>query len=338
MHTTKNKESSEWTDAYETPFDETTIKPFYSNDYQPRKTTDIKNIPDLHNPVSICKYLKEYIYKQDDYVKNLSLFLYNHIKGRRSIMLVTGPPGNGKSFAAGKIKDIYSQTIIWDSSTLSKDGWTGSNKVQDILKESLKYRNPIIVLDEFDKLCQPLFSHSSNTSFAMQSEFLKLFEGEDVLLKTEKDNTVINTQNYSWILLGSFADKASEIAYNKSSSGIGFGTTKNDFKAYSEPLTIQDLIDYGMISEIASRITKICYTTPLSCEDFYYLITKHKNSPIKEIEKEYGFKLNISDLELKELANECCKSNLGIRSIKHKLICMADEQLYNNFKENQLTP
>ncbi len=307
-----------------------------NSSYNKHSSLNKKEEDILSNPVSIYNHFKKHIYKQDEYIRNLALFLFNHINGRTSILLATGPPGNGKSFAAEKLQELYPSTIIWDSSTLSKDGWSGSNKIQDILKESLKYKNPIIVLDEFDKMCQPQFSHNTNISLAMQAEFLKLFEGSVIPVKSANGSYNINTQKYSWLLLGSFSNKADELAENNSSSGIGFESLKNEHQPYDQPLTIKDLTDYGMIKEIASRITKICHTEPLTCDDYYYLLTKNRSSLLKEVEKKYGFPLNLSDNRIRSLADECFKNGLGIRSITHKLTCIADEQLFEQFRSSNI--
>ena len=315
--------------------------PFYSKGSVSKTEEDDFYIAslDIYNPVEINKYIKRFIYKQDKYAKNLSLFLYNHISNRSSVMLVSGPPGNGKSFGAELLKKIYPETILWDASNMVQDGYKGSNKVTDIVKAAIKMQHPIIVLDEFDKICVPDISSSEvNHNAALQGEFLKLFEGGGDMIIGEKEETkkIVNTKNWSWLLLGSFSMKAKDKAGKNSTSGLGFGAIKEEVKPYSKTLTIQDLMDFGMITEVASRITKICATDILSVEDFKYLITKHENNPVKAVERDYGIKLNLSEDEIDMMAEECYESGLGIRNIKAKLREIADELIFNEFEKKEI--
>ena len=248
MHKKKNHLPPNWfvtdDDTPDIPVDEEEEKvPFYSKDYTPYSKKYGSNQPkiecDTNNPVAVNNYFKRYVYKQEDYIKNLSLFLYNHVSGRPSVMLVSGPPGNGKTYAAKLLKDIYPDTVIWDTSGISQDGWRGNNKISDILRTANQCRKaPIIVLDEFDKLCRPQYSRSENVSVSLQSEFLKLFEGgTSVIGDRDSDKMYVDTSEFSWLLLGSFSEKADRIAKENSSEGIGFNAQKIEYKPYSENLT-----------------------------------------------------------------------------------------------------
>lgn len=316
--------------------------PFYSKEYTPETEHEAVDsyiaLPDIHNPVEINKYIKRFMYKQDKYAKNLSLFLYNHISDRNSVMLVSGPPGNGKSFGAELLKKIYPETVLWNAGNMTQEGYKGANKVTDVVRVAMKMDHPIIVLDEFDKICVPDISSGVNHNAALQGEFLKLFEGGGDMIIGEKEDTktIVNTKNWSWLLLGSFSTKVETKAKENSTSGLGFGAVREEVKPYSETLTIQDLMDFGMITEVASRITKICATDVLSVEDFKYLITEHENSPIKAVEKDYGVKLNLSKEEIDKMAEECYKSGLGIRNIKTRLREMADELIFSEFEKKEV--
>ena len=91
--------------------------PFYAKNYRPSKLVDLDALaagrssgeadtmifPDLTpgtmNPYSVYLTLREQIFKQDRYLKDLSMFFYNHSRGIRQTMLVTGPSGCGKTEA-----------------------------------------------------------------------------------------------------------------------------------------------------------------------------------------------------------------------------------------------
>ena len=199
-------------------------KPFYAQGYVPYKK-DI-NIEDKEfhqkemftNPCLIYDYFKNNVYKQDEYLRAASMLLFNHVKGITSRMIVCGPPGNGKTLVAECIKNLWPNTIIVNSATLTKDGWSGDNKVTSFLNQvDPDEQNCIVVFDEFDKaITSHTTSHGENVGELIQSEFLKLVEGQTVSIVTKEGKLTYDTSKMSFIFTGSFAVKAKDIADNNS--------------------------------------------------------------------------------------------------------------------------
>lgn len=299
----------------------------------------------LESPRRIYNYLRSKVYKQDEACKAAAIILYNHVNGIISRNVFCGPAGSGKTYIWEIIKEeLYPFVIISDASTMTKTGWNGSNKVSSPLYQI----NPsaqsgyIIVYDEFDKLCKPQYSHDENVSACIQSELLTLIQPSNAryCIKDSKDrerHILIN--NISWVFCGSFAESAENEARKRYTSGLGFGSVKNKPKPFEQKLTIQNIIDFGVIPEVASRITRLINLRPLTVEDYEFLLFKHVNSPIKRIERLYdlneGFirKKIIKSKDLHEIAEEAYVSGLGVRSTTATIQRMVDDYLFEHFDD-----
>jgi ATP-dependent protease Clp ATPase subunit len=105
-----------------------------------------------------------------------------------------------------------------------------------------------------------------------------------------------------FVFMGSFQDVRNEKQKRSRTSAVGFGAsfensgsvTAADDK-FHEELTMQDMIDYGMLEELAGRITLLINFHKLSRDDMKRLI----DCKVKEISKECGF-----DIELTKQAEE----------------------------------
>jgi len=302
---------------------------FYDDNYMPyRKAAAPKSLSD---PTKIYKYLLEKVYHQDDYCREAAMILYNHKRGIPDKYFVCGPAGSGKTFVWQCLQEIYPNIIIVDSSNISAEGWKGDHKVLDFLQQ-MDPENPdgIIVFDEFDKLATPRTnSGGENVSASIQAEFLKLIEGKIVKQK----DLQIDTSKMSFILCGSFAGKAADIAEKSSSGGFGFLQEKETVRAFNRDLNIHDLMEAGVIREVASRVPNIINIHPLSEEDFVYLITKHPNSPVKCVEKQYGVHIEISESRAMELAGQAFRDGLGVRAVTAHLKRIINNSIFESFVE-----
>lgn len=287
----------------------------------------------LKNPHSIYEYLLSKVYDQNNYAREASMIIYSHvILEIPSVNFVTGPPGCGKTYLWQCLSDIYKNIIIVDASDLTKDGWTGGHKVTDFITELNPLEpNAIVVFDEADKMFAPLYSHESNTSFSLQSEFLKLIEGKILKKTVDKTTVTSDTSKMSFVFCGSFAQQAEKIADKNSSSGIGFGSQRSTEMAYTKELTFEDLKDHGVIPELLSRATRLINLHPLELDDYIFLLTKFGNSPLHQIESKYHQKLNITTEQLTKLAKQAYESGLGIRQCGKKLQALMDEQIFQSF-------
>ena len=295
----------------------------------------------LGDPTSIYSYLLKNVYKQDEYCKDAAMLLFNHIRGITSRAFVCGPSGSGKTYVMECLKKLWPRIVIVNAAKLSKEGWSGGNKVTDFLQRvDAEHQDYIIVFDEFDKCAKP--QHSSggdNVSSSVQSEFLKLVEGETVRIKQDRTEQVFDTSKMSFVFCGSFAEKAQDIAEKESESCFGFtASSSKHAEAFDRKLNLDDLIDFGVIPELASRSTMISNVRPLTKADYEYLISDHPGSPIRQLSEKYGIDLKVSKKKCREIAEEAFRSGLGVRNAASQIRRMIDECVFASFEQGNDFP
>jgi len=294
-------------------------------------------------PRDIYNYLDERIWKNEEAKRAAALIMWKCLHGIRTNSLFVGPTGSGKTATWLALQELFCDRIfIMDASNLTQDGWKGSNKWSDVLRPVVGLmKNTIIVLDEADKMIAPKFAAGGeNVSFSIMSEGLKILEGiSTIQLKDGKDMTFcVDTRKISFVLCGAFSTLADDIAEkgNKGAS-IGFGASQNKPQPYYKPLTMQDVIDYGMTPEFAGRLDgQIVNTTPLDVEDFTRLLTESRHSPLQKIEDIYGIKLCLSEEKKLEIAQNAYDSGLGVREITNQLTRMVDDVLFDEPDTNYI--
>ena len=310
--------------------------PFYEPGYVPTIDRITQTHINLRNPKRIYEYLRGNVYKQDRYCRDAAMILFNHIRGITSRNIVCGPSGCGKTYVWQCLKKIWPKIIFVDASTLTKTGWKGNNTVADFLTK-VDFRSPdyIVVFDEFDKCVVPQHtSDGENVSATLQGEFLKIVEGAEMPVKVGQTEHMIDTSKMTFVFCGSFAIKAEQISERKSTSGFGFGAEKHEAKQFEEELSMQDVIDFGVIPELASRTTRIINVRPLTLADYKYLITEHPGSPMKRLERIYGRKYNLSKKKIDEIAKNAFASGLGIRNVTAQLQQIMDERIFDSFPDS----
>lgn len=274
------------------------------------------------------------------------MILYNHVHGRPSRNVYCGPSGCGKTFIWDIIKrDLYEYVIIANSANMSKSGFIGNEKPYSPLFQIEEIdEDYIMVYDEFDKLCTPAYaSGGDNVSASIQSELLALIQPSQPYIKIKSTQSAagkkLKIDKFSWVFCGSFMQAAENIAKSNYSSGLGFDVEKKESKAFENELLLQDLINFGMIPELAGRMNRLTNLRPLTLEDYKYLITDFGNSPVRNLEEEYGLpegyiRANIiSNNELNRIASEAYESGLGVRSAYSYIQRLLDNYIFENFDQ-----
>ena len=243
-------------------------------------------------PKKILERLDKYVIKQGEAKKEAALITYYHMQKiananklnlpSQSLFMV-GPTGCGKTEIWRAIQKIIPdiKIKIVDGSRITPEGWKGQYKVNDIIAEfeDANYTG-ILVVDEFDKVVagnktRPEDILYSNT---IQSAFLKILEGDTVSIVSENSPCSsfdeVSTENLTVVFLGAFSNLRTE--KRNSSKSIGF---MESVEATNKPLCTDDLIKYGVMPELAGRITSIVELSPLDREDYNSIIS----SPYGEV-------------------------------------------------------
>jgi len=279
-----------------------------------------------NSPVTIEQALNQRIMGQEAMTAAVADFLYYH--ALRLLhpqlpprpLLISGPSGCGKTEVWRKVSELYGSIFpvkIIDGSNLSCDGWAGNFKVSTFLDRKLT-EGGILVVDEFDKLVKPKHSaRGENVSYDMQSELLKLMEGEYRLTENKKE-TDMTTRKMGFVMTGAFADlqkkKQQTFAEEKR---IGFCAAETNREEKDTALENEDFIAYGVMPELMGRIAVHCEAKQLT-EQVYLDIIWGPYSRVTQLSKVlaiYGVDVagEVTDGEILELIAQSKQCGTGVR-------------------------
>lgn len=303
------------------------------------------------SPKEMAEYVKETIKLQDDAVDALAVPFYQQYIGMcndiscnsiRTTPLIIGPTGCGKSATVQEFRKLLGPNypLIWiNMSTVAAETWKGTH-MSDIIAYAIKSgqikiqrHNPdqkvfyTIVLDEFDKVVG-LGREKSEHSYDIMREIMQYQETKDTIKinlgdQISPDMYELSLDNAMFIFIG-----AHQGIENIIKKRLNIGNTIGYLQAESEKniknvdllrqISHEDLITWGYLPELVSRIGDIIVMNPMT-EEAVYQILSSKNSILGEHVK-FCDKCNI-DLRFKEdalryIADETCKSGLGFRAAK----------------------
>ena len=158
--------------------------------------------------------------------------------------------------------------VIIDASTLTAEGWKGSNKISSIFRSIRPDRRGrcILVLDEFDKVLEPQYgAQGTNYSDLIQNQLLRLCDHDTLFFGAGDDSDSalsVDCAGVSVVMLGAFC-AAAVSARRTAQKHIGFGSAPaGDIQA--EEITVDDLISRTACgAELAGRINRIVCMDPL---------------------------------------------------------------------------
>lgn len=268
---------------------------------------------------------------QDSAVKAASMIMYNHIHGRASVNLFAAPSGSGKSYLWSVLQREFGadKIVIHDGSSLSSEGFKGVN-ISTIFKNiPQEQRNQIVVvMDELDKLLAPQYGASgTNYSEMLQNQLLRLCNHDTLFFNSGENEKgfYVDASGISVVMLGAFQrllDRKS-----RSSSLIGFGGQPHRECTYDNTeITYEDLINYGMVKELAGRITRITCMRPLSVED----LTRIGQQEIRNLEQHLKRKISADYNVIFNLAYKASEKGFGARFVTNQISNAIDDLLYDN--------
>lgn len=296
----------------------------------------------MYRVKDIKKILDENVQGQEKAKRAAAVLVYNKMRGIKENIVFVGPSGCGKTEIFRALKEKFKNLIfIYDVSNITNDGFSGIKKSYSVFESMIisgfskeEIENSIIVLDEFDKMCQSKHTaQGDNVSSSIQAEFLTMIEGTVVKAKVLDDYVYFNTSNISFVFCGAFEDiyKKKKMSAQKS-FGFSNETNKTD-----ETITTEDLIDYGVRTEIMGRISRIVELYYLSEEDIKNLLMDPHKSPISKLAIDYKCEIDIKEDTIDMLIKSGLDNSRGVRALRGIIQDYIDMEIYEPGSSKSLT-
>ncbi len=275
-------------------------------------------------PAELFEYCKRRIKGQDKELEKAVYYIWDFIHSAAlginkpvQNWMLTAPSGMGKTEFFRCIEDFFADhdipvpVIRFDLNEYSPTSFKGKelNDIPGEIKahQKMTHIDPSIAIcffDESDKRMMPNYtSKGEDLNASIQSEILTLVEG--------KKTAEIDSSKTMFVFLGAFQ-------YLRDSKQKEVRTLKSGFRTDGDPisssevfydnLTLDDMIEQGMIEELAGRITSVINFHRIDERQMKNII----RDKAKQIGDEMGYRIRITDKGLKELM-QIAYTNLGVR-------------------------
>lgn len=244
---------------------------------------------------------------------------------------IVSPTGTGKSYLLKSLtiaSDMNCHFI--DSTQLTQAGFKGCNLTEilgQIYVDNNDFFNSanVLVFDEFDKVFFNAVNQYVNATNP-QRDLLKLFEGSDYTIMINRETNKTVNLDKTLIILSGACSELSQIMRRKymPKTSLGFGSSESSSKELTanelvKKAEISDLIEYGMLRELGSRINSVLHIGCLTKYDYEKLVQDNSRvsaiNQYRSLLKVRGCSLDITETAVSKISDIAVERNVGARTV-----------------------
>jgi len=185
----------------------------------------------------------------------------------------------------------------------------------------------VILLDEFDKWCHRQNHQTGRLDTAIQAELLKMVEGSTVYVSDNEDEAGIpfDTSRVLILCAGAFVGLIDKVLRRLNHDA----TFAND-EGFWALVEQADFVRYGLIPELAGRLSKMVFLRPLQKEHLAEII-RLPGGPVDELRSRFeavGCEWRVPDVAITDLADRALRKEGGARGIDTVLWTVFSDALF----------